>query len=217
MRTVAGAAGVFDLANLFPSVKMIHFISGFKYKLRKMHDEVDVLLEEIINEHEFHDSETTEEDIVDVLLRLQKSQNFSIPITRDKIKCIIIFAGGSTTSASTTEWAFSELMKNPKIMEKAQDEVREVFKGKENGIDQTDIQKLKHLKMVVKEILRRMWPGSAFARATVEISMALLLYHFDWKLPNGMNPHELDMTEKFGRTLERKNNLILIPLPHVHA
>ncbi|KAM3355946.1 hypothetical protein P3S68_022660 [Capsicum galapagoense] len=129
MRTVAGAAGVFDLANLFPSVKMIHFISGLKYKLRKMHDEVDVLLEEIINEHEFQDSENTEEDIVDVLLRLQKSQNFSIPITRDKIKCIIIdlFAGGSTTSASTTEWAFSELMKNPKIMEKAQDEVREVF------------------------------------------------------------------------------------------
>ncbi|XP_059311302.1 cytochrome P450 71D2-like [Lycium ferocissimum] len=39
-------------------------------------------------------------------------------------------------------------------MKKAQDEVREVFKGKENGIDQTDIQKLKYLKMVVKETVR---------------------------------------------------------------
>ncbi|KAJ8558145.1 hypothetical protein K7X08_004911 [Anisodus acutangulus] len=90
MRTVAGSAGVFDLADLFPSVKIIHFISGLKYKLRKMHDEVDVLLEEIINEHEFQSSEPTEEDIVDVLLRLQKSQDFSIPITRDNIKATII-------------------------------------------------------------------------------------------------------------------------------
>ncbi|XP_060181303.1 premnaspirodiene oxygenase-like [Lycium barbarum] len=295
MRTVAGAAGVFDLADLFPSVKIIHLMSGLKYKLRKMHDEVDVLLEEIINEHEFQISEPDKEDIVDVLLRLQKSQDFSIPITRDNIKAIIIdlFAGGSTTSASTMEWVFSELMKNPKIMKKAQDEVREVFKGKENGIDQTDIQKLKYLKMVVKETVRfhplapllapresreeceingyvipkgtmalvnfwaisrdpnywqnpetfdperfneshldftgahfeftpfgtgrRICPGLSFSMATVELSIALLLYHFDWKLPNGMNPHELDMTEKFGNALERKNNLFLIPLPCVLA
>lgn len=91
MRTVSASAGVFDLADLFPSMKIIHFISGLKYKLRKMHEEVDVLLEEIINEHEFLNSKTTtEEDIVDVLLRLQKSQDFSIPIIRDNIKAIII-------------------------------------------------------------------------------------------------------------------------------
>ncbi|KAK4732062.1 hypothetical protein R3W88_025050 [Solanum pinnatisectum] len=295
MRTVVASAGVFDLADIFPSMKIIHFISGLKYKLRKMHNEVDVLLEEIIDEHESQNSETTEEDIVDVLLRLQKSQDFSIPITRDNIKAIIIdlFSGGSTTSASTMEWAFSELMKKPKIMKKAQDEVREVFKGKENTIDQTDIQKLKYIKMVVKETLRfhplapllgpresreeceingyvipkgtmalvnfwaisrdpnywqnpeifdperfndshldyfgahfeftpfgtgrRICPGLSFSMATVELSIALLLYHFDWKLPNGMNPHELDMTEKVGNVLERKNNLFLIPSPYVRA
>ncbi|XP_060181068.1 premnaspirodiene oxygenase-like [Lycium barbarum] len=295
MRTVSGAAGVFDFADLFPLVKIIHLMSRLKYKLRKMHEEIDVLLEEIINEHEFQNSEPTEEDIVDVLLRLQKSQDFSIPITRDNIKAIIIdlFSGGTITSASTMEWAFSELIKNPEIMKKAQDEVREVFKGKENGIDQTDIQKLKYLKMVIKETLRfhplgpllvpresreeceindyvipkgtmalvkfwaisrdpnywqnpetfdperfneshldftgahfeftpigtrrRICPGLSFSIATVELSITLLLYHFDWKLSNGMNPHDLDMTEKLGNTLERKNNLFLIPLPYVPA
>lgn len=94
MRTVAGSAGVFDLADLFPSVKIIHFFSELKYKLRKMHGEVDILLEEIINEHDFQSGSTngdpTEEDIVDVLLRLQKSQDFPIPITRDNIKALII-------------------------------------------------------------------------------------------------------------------------------
>ncbi|XP_059298186.1 premnaspirodiene oxygenase-like isoform X1 [Lycium ferocissimum] len=135
MRIVSGAAGVFDLADLFPSVKIIHLMSGLKYKLRKMHDEVDVLLEEIINEHEFQNKGPTEEFIVDVLLRLQKSQDFSIPITRDNIKAIIIdlFSGGSTTSTSTMDWAFSELIKNPEIIKKAQDEVKSIQrKGKWN-------------------------------------------------------------------------------------
>ncbi|CAN4093265.1 unnamed protein product [Withania somnifera] len=143
MRTVAASAGVFTLADLLPSTKIIHFI-------------IDVLLEEIINEHEFQNSEPTEEDIVDVLLRLQTSPDFSIPITRDNTKALIIdlFAGGSTTSASTMEWAFSEIMKNPKIMKKAQDEVRQVLKGKENGIEQTNIQKFKYLKMIVKDTVR---------------------------------------------------------------
>ncbi|MCE0482119.1 hypothetical protein HAX54_040521 [Datura stramonium] len=64
---------------------------------------------------------------------------------------------------------------------------------------------------------RRICPGFSFAMATVELSLAMLLYHFDWKLPNGMNPHELDMTETFGNVLERKNNLFLIPVPYIHA
>lgn len=41
-----------------------------------MHDEVDVVLEEIINEHESQNSETSEEDIVDVLFKASKEPRF---------------------------------------------------------------------------------------------------------------------------------------------
>ncbi|MED6122225.1 hypothetical protein PIB30_037820 [Stylosanthes scabra] len=59
---------------------------------------------------------------------------------------------------------------------------------------------------------RRMCPGIAFATPNMELPLAKLLYHFDWKFPHGMNNEELDMTELFGMTVRRKNDLCLIPI-----
>ena len=38
-----------------------------------------------------------------------------------------IFGAGSETSSTTVDWAMSEMIKNPRAMKKAQDEVRDVF------------------------------------------------------------------------------------------
>ena len=61
---------------------------------------------------------------------------------------------------------------------------------------------------------RRMCPGITFAIPNIELPLAQLLYHFDWKLPNGMRPEGLDMTETFGITVARKKDLVLIPIPY---
>ncbi|KAM0072796.1 putative cytochrome P450 [Helianthus debilis subsp. tardiflorus] len=121
------------------------------------------------------------------------------------------------------------MMRNPKIMKKAQSEVRAVVKGK--TITEADIQRMHYMKLVVKETMRlhcvpillprvnpkdcvvdgydipakttflpfgagrRMCPGLNFGLATVEYAIANLLHRYDWKLPDGVKPHDMDMRE----------------------
>ncbi|KAJ4775701.1 Cytochrome P450 [Rhynchospora pubera] len=58
---------------------------------------------------------------------------------------------------------------------------------------------------------RRICPGIEFGIAILEEALARILLHFDWELPNGMKPENLDMTEKFGGATEKKEPLCLIP------
>ncbi|CAN6363401.1 unnamed protein product [Urochloa humidicola] len=62
---------------------------------------------------------------------------------------------------------------------------------------------------------RRICPGISFAQINIEIALASLLYHFDWELPNGVKPEEVDMSELFGITVRRNAELLLRPIPHV--
>nr|XP_027087553.1 premnaspirodiene oxygenase-like [Coffea arabica] len=41
---------------------------------------------------------------------------------------------------------------------------------------------------------RRICPGIAFGVACVDLALAQLVSHFDWKLPGGAKPESLDMT-----------------------
>uniref|UniRef100_A0A199U8U2 Cytochrome P450 n=1 Tax=Manihot esculenta TaxID=3983 RepID=A0A199U8U2_MANES len=61
---------------------------------------------------------------------------------------------------------------------------------------------------------RRICPGISFAQPSIELPLAHLLYHFDWKLGNGLKHEDLDMTETFGLTARKKQNLVLIPIPY---
>ena len=58
---------------------------------------------------------------------------------------------------------------------------------------------------------RRICAGMSFGVINIELALAFLLYHFDWKPPSGIEHEDLDMTESFGATLKRKSVLKLIP------
>uniref|UniRef100_A0A453TAD6 Cytochrome P450 71D7 n=1 Tax=Aegilops tauschii subsp. strangulata TaxID=200361 RepID=A0A453TAD6_AEGTS len=62
---------------------------------------------------------------------------------------------------------------------------------------------------------RRICPGMLFGIANIELALASLLFYFDWSLPDGILPSELDMTEAFGVTARKKVDLLLRPTAHV--
>lgn len=59
---------------------------------------------------------------------------------------------------------------------------------------------------------RRICPGISFGMLNLELSLAAMLYHFDWKLPQEMKPEDVDMSETFGMTLFKTQVCILFLL-----
>ncbi|XP_006661797.2 ent-cassadiene hydroxylase-like [Oryza brachyantha] len=62
---------------------------------------------------------------------------------------------------------------------------------------------------------RRMCAGINLGMANVELPLASILYHFDWKLPNGMLPEDVDMQEVPGLLANRRTSLTLFPVTRV--
>jgi 4-hydroxyphenylacetaldehyde oxime monooxygenase len=64
------------------------------------------------------------------------------------------FLGGIDTSSVTMLWAMSELIRKPRVLKKAQNEVRAVVgSNKQERVQPDDVPKLEYVKMVVKETL----------------------------------------------------------------
>ncbi|KAL1561022.1 hypothetical protein AAHA92_03773 [Salvia divinorum] len=82
-----------------------------------------------------------------------KAADFSID--RENIKTLIldVFAAGTDTSSIVLEWTMTELLRNPKILQKLQKEVREIVK-QGNDIKDDDLEKMHYLKAVIKETFR---------------------------------------------------------------
>lgn len=58
---------------------------------------------------------------------------------------------------------------------------------------------------------RRGCPGMQLGLATVKIVLAQMVHCFNWELPDGVVPEEMDMTERFGFTMPRTKKLLAIP------
>ncbi|XP_028799672.1 cytochrome P450 71D10-like [Neltuma alba] len=286
--------GGFSIVDLFPSIEVLQRITGMKARLERVHKLNDQVLENIIRNHKerkVKSNENDEENLVDVLLKIQEAKDQEFPLTHDHVKAVILdmFIAGSETSSTTLEWAMAELTKNPGAMEKAQAEVRMIYKGKD-FVDESEIHQLKYINSIVKETLRlhppgvlllprestercvingyeipkqtrimvngwaigrdpkfwdeaetfkperfldnpidfrganmdyipfgagrRICPGINFAVSSIELPLANLLYHFDWKLPNGTTPENFDMSETFAASVRRTENLKLIPISY---
>lgn len=147
----------FFFSDYFPFIGgWLDKLTGLSSKLERVFKDMDEFYDEIINDHLDPNSPKSErEDIVDVLLQLRKERCFSFDLTLDHIKATLmdIIVAGTDTSAAMVVWTMTELIKNPTVMRKVQDELRNLIRGK-NFIDEDDLPKLTYLKAVVKETFR---------------------------------------------------------------
>ncbi|GAB2289446.1 hypothetical protein Dimus_023755 [Dionaea muscipula] len=60
---------------------------------------------------------------------------------------------------------------------------------------------------------RRGCPGLNLATPLIGLALANLLYRFDWSLPRGMSPDDVDMIEDQGITVQKKMPLLLAATP----
>ena len=262
-------------------------------RTKKVTKSIHEVLEKIITEHE-QDTNHQHRDFVDMLLPLLNQpinphdKNVYI-IDRTNIKAILFDLIGAAfdTSATAIEWAMSELVRNPRVMKKLQEELQNVI-GMDQMVEERDLGKLSYLEMVVKETFRlhpvgpfliprecledttiegyyipkksrimvntwaighdqnvwsnnveefyperfiernidlcgqdfellpfgsgrRMCPGMHSGLITVQLVLSQLVHCFNWELPSGLTPNDLDMTEVFGLTVPRANHLLLKP------
>ncbi|TXG52110.1 hypothetical protein EZV62_021279 [Acer yangbiense] len=217
----------FFFSDHFPFMGWIDRFTGLISRLEKNFKNFDTFYQELIDEHlDANRRKTEEEDILDVLLQLRKERLFKIDLTMDHIKGVLmnIFVAGTDTSSATVIWIMTYLMKNPKAMKKAQEEVRNLI-GNKGFVDEDNVQKLSYLKAVVKETMRLQPTAPLLVQRETtkkcilegyEIPTKTVVYVNAWAI--GRDPEAWENSEEFdpdrfiGNSIDLKGqNFELIP------
>ncbi|KAF6137220.1 hypothetical protein GIB67_030984 [Kingdonia uniflora] len=207
LRDTQTLLGGFALADFFPRLEWIHKFDGLKAKLNKTFMELDKFYDEVIEEHVKRKKVKPEhEDLVDVLLRVSSDPSQTITLTRDQIKGVLtdVFIAGTDTSSATVVWTMTELIKNPKEMDRAQEEVRRIF-GTKDMIREEDLSQLSYLKLVIKESMRLHPPAPLLVpRETIE-NCTFFGYDIPTKLECSSMQQQSQETPRFGKIKESSN------------
>uniref|UniRef100_A0ACD5XA78 Uncharacterized protein n=1 Tax=Avena sativa TaxID=4498 RepID=A0ACD5XA78_AVESA len=143
--------------DFFPKAvgRLIDRVTGVVARRQRIFEQLDGFFEMVIDHHLDPKRATPDAggDLVDVLIAHWKDGRNGF--TRDHVKAILFdtFIAGIDTSSVTITWAMSELMRCPRVLCKAQDEVRAVVGG-EGRVQPEHVSKLSYMRMVVKETLR---------------------------------------------------------------
>nr|GLL17721.1 cytochrome P450 83B1-like [Ipomoea trifida] len=153
-------AGGSLVADFLPLFGWIDKFTGKAALLEKVFKEFDCFYQELIDKHlQPNRPKSMDGDIIDILLGLMEENSSSgSNLTLDHIKAVLmnVFIAGTDTSAVLIVWAMTALMKDPRVMNIVQQEIKG-FIGKKGKVDEEDIKQLPYFGAMVKETLR-MYP-----------------------------------------------------------
>ncbi|KAK1421122.1 hypothetical protein QVD17_23230 [Tagetes erecta] len=150
-----------SLGDSFPWLgRLIDRLSGWNDKLERCFGNLDAYIETIVDDHRNQRNAQLgddEKDFVHTLVELSTIPDAcsGYRLTKEEVKAVImnVLTGGIDTTVVTIVWAMSEIIRNVRVMQKLQTEIRNLT-GRKQMVDQVDITKMTYLKMVVKETLR---------------------------------------------------------------
>lgn len=150
--------GSFSASDFFPRFGgIVDKFTGLHSRLEKSFRNLDVFYQKVIDEHRNANKSNEEEDIVDLLLKMERDQTelAAVRLREDNIKAILmdIFLAGVDTGALVMDWTMAELARNPRVMLKAREEIRSCV-GNQKRVVEDDLHGLKYLKLVLKEAMR---------------------------------------------------------------
>ncbi|KAJ4965364.1 hypothetical protein NE237_017213 [Protea cynaroides] len=168
--------GSFNWSDYLPWLRFFYDPSRINQRCAALVPRVRRFVHQIIEDHRLHgcDKLSDNADFVDVLLSLHGEEK----LQEDDMVAVLwemIFRGTDTT-ALLTEWVMAELVLNPDVQAKLQEELDLVVGDK--GVTDADVVNLPYLQSVLKETLRIHPPGPLLSWARLSTS--------DVQLSNGM-------------------------------
>ncbi|KAM7278833.1 hypothetical protein ACFE04_005967 [Oxalis oulophora] len=148
-------AGYFNIGDFIPSINWMD-VQGIVRGMKKLHKKFDALLTKMLDQHDkVADDRKGKPDFLDhILANREKIDGESLTNTNVKALLLNLFSAGSDTSSSLIEWSLAELLKNPTILRKAQEEMDKII-GKNRRLEESDIPNLPYLQAVCKEAMRK--------------------------------------------------------------
>ncbi|CAL4996455.1 unnamed protein product [Urochloa decumbens] len=176
---------------------------GCEKKMREVEKKVDDFHQKIIDEHRkareakkgaasLDDDDTKEEmDFVDVLLSLP-GENGKEHMDDVEIKALMqdMIAAATDTSSVTNEWVMAEVIKNPRVLRRIQEELDAVI-GRDRMVAESDLAHLPYLRCVVRESFR-MHPAGPFLIPHESLKPTTIMgYHVPARTRVFINTHAL--------------------------
>ncbi|KAH6835149.1 hypothetical protein C2S53_003634 [Perilla frutescens var. hirtella] len=143
-----------NLGDYFPFLGILD-LQGFTRRMKALAKVFDDFFEKVIDDHVRAGDHGQTKDIVDTMMSLMESGEYEFQFDRRHVKAIMLdmLAASMDTAASTVEWILSELLRHPRVMKKVQKELEQVV-GLKRMVEESDLDRLEYLDMVVKETFR---------------------------------------------------------------
>ncbi|XP_038907082.1 cytochrome P450 81Q32-like [Benincasa hispida] len=146
-------------------------------RLENLGKDMDLFLQNLVDEHRRNQGDGKQGNtMISHILCLQKTQPDYYTDEIIKGLIVTILSAATETSSATIEWAMSNLLNHPEVLNKAKNELDKQI-GQDRLLDEEDICNLPYLQNVISETLRLYPPAPLLAPHFSSSSCCLGGYH----------------------------------------